>query len=419
MAFLHLTKIICQYSTFQSETCPHHTLRWSIGLHTQELAILEANQRFPFTAKKASKSQEAAVKKILTAQIAVDWAFVAGSAPECDGSPIDILMCQYAMESLIHPPLNIKVKGNKCWFVVASLPVPAVAVLLVPAMLPEQMVVDEPNPAITTAGQALDVQLAKSDAPAHPVKMEVDDPTDLHDVEHLSTMVAFYKALEHIRVLIKDCTQVANNAETVFAPRLFIPATVVIAMLLKTGCVPTRMSLLVHVCGSGSHCKIAPWNLWWCLPGFPWLVGPFACLHHVSEKVQRDHSLTMFCKIPVTGLHNTLRIMVVFRHPEVEHVNQLTSYTHQSEDPNTSSTEDEVDDTKLLLVKAEEDHKLVKTRGHVSTTALKHTQIKDYMFTFLLPDHPWTGELHRTKDEKCHSQALSVHSSVKLQQRTS
>ncbi|KAJ7181649.1 hypothetical protein C8R43DRAFT_1117008 [Mycena crocata] len=60
---------------------------------------------------------------------------------------------------------------------------------------------------------------------------------------------------------------------------------------------------------------VAPWDLYWCLAGYPWAVVPIARLHGDGGPVQLDNSQDVLCDIPVTGSEDALRLMVVFKHP--------------------------------------------------------------------------------------------------------
>ncbi|KAJ7117822.1 hypothetical protein C8R44DRAFT_879357 [Mycena epipterygia] len=493
-------KIILSFSAMVSLPLTRDYL-WSLNISVVQLvAILEAHQEYPFgqvapdrPATKPPRQQKAAIQKILDAQIAVDWAFVAGTAPGRPGSPTDILIRQYITDKLIVAPFNVKVEGSTCSFVLPVQPVPAVEPVpaaqpvfdeqleeIVVDEQPDEIAVDEPNPQV---GDPLKVQVHEpidvdtmpdpivvdepnsqagdlrvkvevhqpADEPidvdtipdeparetidvdaiaARPVKKEVVDPTDLDGVERLHNMADFYQALEHTardqdwkaRVLVKDCTRAFNNAETVFAPgvslapdlygpspgttSLYVPASAVIAALFKASCVPNP-----------------PWELWFCLPGFPWMTGPFARQHRAGAEVERDHSFTMFREIPVTGAHDALRIMVIFRHPEdssppcvpglenilpqAEHINGLTPYSRKNDDKGESSGEDE--EQVEPLVKAEEDVKPPVKRGHISeATAAKHAEIEEYMRDLLLPANPWIGALHHTKETRTHTAPPNV-----------
>jgi hypothetical protein len=62
---------------------------------------------------------------------------------------------------------------------------------------------------------------------------------------------------------------------------------------------------------------VVPYDAFWCLPGSPWIIGPFVHHHKEEDQVQVDSSQQMLREIPVTGSEDTLGLMVVFKHPLV------------------------------------------------------------------------------------------------------
>lgn len=68
-----------------------------------------------------------------------------------------------------------------------------------------------------------------------------------------------------------------------------------------------------------SPVSAAPWDAYWALPGYTWLVGPFARRHADEGEIQMNSSEAIFREIPVVGSEDALRLMVVFKHPTVRH----------------------------------------------------------------------------------------------------
>ncbi|KAJ6609395.1 hypothetical protein B0H10DRAFT_2226022 [Mycena sp. CBHHK59/15] len=143
----------------------------------------------------------------------------------------------------------------------------------------------------------------------------------------IGTGAAFYDALEKgpfdtedwtIVVLVKDCTRNARNAATQFAIGVDIPLDLY-GPEDSTSCMEfslfAQATDVVSQLQESEFCPTSPWDLFWCLPGFPWLIGPFARRHNDQEDVQMDSSQQMFREIPVTGSEDALRLMVVFKHP--------------------------------------------------------------------------------------------------------
>ena len=74
------------------------------------------------------------------------------------------------------------------------------------------------------------------------------------------------------------------------------------------------------------YLSVGPYDAFWCLPGSPWIIGPFARRHKEEEEVQIDSSQPMLREIPVTGSEDALRLMIVFKHPQVGLENLLNAW---------------------------------------------------------------------------------------------
>lgn len=72
----------------------------------------------------------------------------------------------------------------------------------------------------------------------------------------------------------------------------------------------------------------APWDLFWVLPGCSWLVGPFARRISDSAEIRLDQSSIQLQQIPISGADTCLRIMIVFKHPEVSQSALLQDCSH-------------------------------------------------------------------------------------------
>ncbi|KAK7064050.1 hypothetical protein R3P38DRAFT_3165055 [Favolaschia claudopus] len=119
-------------------------------------------------------------------------------------------------------------------------------------------------------------------------------------------------------LVIKDLTADARNPLSQFIPAVdeLQPALQAYGLNKDNHCVVVLTPNVVHYLKQNGFCPDGPWDLFWCLLGYPTLHGPIARSHHAEAPVQLDLSQAGTREIPVMGDENGLRVMLVFKHPE-------------------------------------------------------------------------------------------------------
>ncbi|KAJ7221444.1 hypothetical protein GGX14DRAFT_388612 [Mycena pura] len=200
-----------------------------------------------------------------------------------------------------------------------------------------------------------------------------------------------------VQAIIKDCTKDPTSPLTFFAEGAEIPLEVY-GPDNSNCCLFTKAESVINALDSKALCPLAPWDAWWCLAGYRFLVGPFARRHNNMEDVQFDASEVKFRNIPVTGSQEALRIMIVFKHPDdigtdvpgfqdtdlqdegFEAINRIQPYLR----PDT--------------VKIEDDSKSLRPKGKLVTaeTKQKNDEMNEFLIEFLTPLRPAVAELRET-----------------------
>ncbi|KAJ6521238.1 hypothetical protein B0H10DRAFT_1975137, partial [Mycena sp. CBHHK59/15] len=311
--------------------------RHSQPLNLQQLKDIICAHKGAALANTAPRTVNTAVTRILQLKIDVDWEQVflntAGNSTlnTDDPSPgrrVDALFVKHLAKKHIQKPLEFMTPPST-------------------PKQPKEMEVDKPKqlkemevdkPTVVTADQGIPSTVIQKKADVAADHMDVDSPSngkgaDADVLDGKGTdlrwkmvrgppptsdyqLIGFKGPADQvwvIRVLVKDCTKVPGNVATKFAPSLDI-------LLTAVSCRTQALAQRVCVFPSSSrkdrdNITVAPWDVYWCLAGYPWIIGPCARLHNHQEEVQFNLSEAMFCEIPVTGPDNALRLMVVFKHP--------------------------------------------------------------------------------------------------------
>ncbi|KAJ6463216.1 hypothetical protein C8R47DRAFT_1326999 [Mycena vitilis] len=117
-----------------------------------------------------------------------------------------------------------------------------------------------------------------------------------------------------IQTLVKDCTIDPGNPVTRFALGAEVPLDGY-GPKGTTACLFAESAHIVKALVGTPFCPSAPWDMFYCLPGYPSVLGPIARRHSDIEGVQMDKSKVGLRQVPVLGPENALRLMVVFKHP--------------------------------------------------------------------------------------------------------
>ncbi|KAJ7018048.1 hypothetical protein C8F04DRAFT_1278324 [Mycena alexandri] len=363
--------------------------------HARLKNIISAHTGKPFVGAAGPRNINTAVRKILQEKISVNWDYVLGSTTNKSASAVDTLFREYILEDLIFKP--------------ADIPTPSSTRPSTP------MQVDEPA---TKPDKHKQMQVsvkngADNKRPSSPDIMSNPENSEDEWVGILPLQVgtgsAFYTALEKrkaidkdwtVALLFKDCTVIPQNPTTDFATGVNIPLQLH-GPDGSINCLFVHATDVVSQLEDAEHFPGAPWDLFWCLPGFPWVVGPFARLHDDDDDVQMDSSQRMLREIPVTGPEDALRVMVIFKHPidpdrsvpgleelpegvvSVVHGNGITPYTKDEIKPN----QEEENNVKPNV-----------SQGKVSAgTQMRNKEIVDFLLGYWLPLRPVLKDLHQTK----------------------
>ncbi|KAF8215635.1 hypothetical protein K438DRAFT_1926184, partial [Mycena galopus ATCC 62051] len=166
--------------------------------------------------------------------------------------------------------------------------------------------------------------------------MDVDGDKDKKDFEDelemrpvFSSIVhdgpELYVALEHcltidikwtIQALVKNCTEDHKNPLTAFA--VGVPITLEAYDPMNSATSTSffaKAAQVISALDGTPSCPAGPWDVYWALPGYPWLIGPFAHRHGEGEEIEINSSEAILREIPVVGSEDVLRLVVVFKHP--------------------------------------------------------------------------------------------------------
>ncbi|KAK7052366.1 hypothetical protein R3P38DRAFT_3595058 [Favolaschia claudopus] len=136
---------------------------------------------------------------------------------------------------------------------------------------------------------------------------------------------ALLKALEpqlpdqlwKLGILIKDCSQEIGNMSTY----LYCASELAIHPLdygndseLSSAAYYVQAQELVDFLQQYNLLPPPPWDVFWVIPGWNWMIGPFARSVTGSE-IGFDHSKVQLRRGLVHGPDSALRIMILFRHP--------------------------------------------------------------------------------------------------------
>ncbi|KAJ6477843.1 hypothetical protein C8R47DRAFT_1198673 [Mycena vitilis] len=290
---------------------------------------------------RGSRSVNTAIASILELKIAVDWDFVLAKTVK-KPSPLKVnnLFRTFIKQGTIDKPLGIEIPPSSPLSSLTNSPATSTG---------------DPKP--EEAAGPMDVDqgsLPKPEEAAGPMDVDQgslpknDEKNGDSDEEWqgipegvvVGSGPDLYYALEKCAIdkpwtvvlLVKDCTVNAQNPATDFAldinitldqygpddcnKCLFVQSEEVIQELEDTPYCPAGKFAFVRLVDPKlMMISAAPWDLYWCLPGYPAIVGPVARRHHDEQDIQMDNSHRMFREIPVVGSHEALRSMIVFKHP--------------------------------------------------------------------------------------------------------
>ncbi|KAJ7623922.1 hypothetical protein DFH06DRAFT_1142757 [Mycena polygramma] len=377
---------------------------------------------------RGSRNVDTAIESILDLEIAVDWDFVLAKTVK-KPSPLEVnnLFRTFFKEGTIDKPLGIQIPSSSPLSSLANSPTTSTGDLPKPEEAAGPMDIDQGSlPKPEQAAGPMDVDqgsLPKNDEK----KGDSDDEWQgIPEGVVVGSGPDFYYALEKcaidkpwtVALLVKDCTVDAQNPATDFAldvnitldqygpdecnKCLFVQSEEVIKELEDTVYCPAGKFPFVRLMDPKlMMTSAAPWDLYWCLPGYPSIVGPVARRHSDEQDIQMDNSHRMFREIPVVGSEDALRSMVVFKHPNdpdctvpgledvldnSPHINNITPYG--------------------VDVKMEEDIKpevKSKSKRKVSekTEQLNNEKIK-YLVPYLTELHPILKEIRDVKATQNH-----------------
>ncbi|KAJ6581014.1 hypothetical protein B0H19DRAFT_490860 [Mycena capillaripes] len=345
--------------------------RYSQPLGIAELRqILAAHHKKDYAPSSGPRTVGTAIKAIVEAKISVDWNFVATDVPtEKSPDEVNNLMRKYMLAKKIVKPLG--------------------------------MVTPLPSPLSTP--------------PSSP-KKPADDFMDIDDEEwtgiwplEIGAGSMFYDALDKqffdkdwtIVVLVKDCTKDVQNKTSQFAAGVKIP-------LDQYGpdgfnnCLFAHSKDVLSQLQELGYCPTAPYDAFWCLPGSPWIIGPFARRHKDEEEIQIDSSQQMLREIPVTGSEDALRLMVVFKHPQ-DNDRGVPGLEDAREDPATHVNVNQITPfvgavviSQDVKMEAEEDVKPGASKVK-DATVQKNREKEAFLIEHLVPQRPVLRELRETQ----------------------
>ncbi|KAF8208624.1 hypothetical protein K438DRAFT_1812602 [Mycena galopus ATCC 62051] len=366
----------------------------SLYLHSTPLSpedlrkILNAHNGVDFALNTGLRNVNTAITAITRAKIAVDWKFILDEAStEKSSYEVNNIMRGHFRAKVIVKPIGLDLKN----------------------VVDKTKEIESP---LTTSSKS-EAEGIESPKPA---EMDVDDEDEWVGISpfEVGTGGVFYEALEKhttdenwtIAVLVKDCTKDPANRATQFANGVKIP----LAQYGPDGlphCLFAHTKDVLSELEENGHSPAAPWDAYWCLSGYPWIVGPIARLHNAGDDIQLNSSKPMLREIPVTGSEEALRLMIVFKHPHDDnctvpgledigdrivddaaeaaaHANDITPYCDEGDVPQD--------------VKMEEDDVKPTTNKKVSERTLqKNREIEEFLVSHFVPLRPALGQLRTTQ----------------------
>ncbi|KAJ7682375.1 hypothetical protein DFH06DRAFT_1388940 [Mycena polygramma] len=288
------------------------------------MEILEAEQGVPYKAGTGPKRIGTQITEIVKRNIVVDWDYVVGvDQPEDKERVVDNLFRQFFKKELVTMPLKLVFPPVGSPPLSTAPPTPTSEMEFeLPVVVEEEK--DE------TAGSKMEVELPAIPAvegEMNVLLLEMKDTEQLYAAMlHRKCPTGQTRALaDHlaepfldrqwvIQTMVKDCTIDRGNPITRFALGAEVPLDGY-GPKGTTACLFAESAHIVKALVGTPFCPSAPWDMFYCLPGYPSVVGPIARRHSDIEGVQMDKSKVALRQVPVLGPENALRLMVVFKHP--------------------------------------------------------------------------------------------------------
>ncbi|KAJ7178385.1 hypothetical protein C8R43DRAFT_1117777 [Mycena crocata] len=232
-----------------------------------------------------------------------------------------------------------------------------------------------------------------------------------------SAFEPFWIALDHddndmnweIRVLVKDCTHDSTSLFVKFAPGIRVPLNLY-GPNGSNRCLYAKATDLISELVRSENTPSAPWDLYWCLAGFPWVIGPLACRHHDEEEVQLDQSHSGLRDIPVTGSENALRIMVVFKHPNDMNCG-VPGLEEAGENPlfvNNIRAYAGVDAIKTEPDVKPKKYKASKANKASDATQKKNSDLEDFLIKVLVPSRDVLADIREATESGEANNGVSI-----------
>ncbi|KAJ7126365.1 hypothetical protein C8R43DRAFT_958115 [Mycena crocata] len=233
-----------------------------------------------------------------------------------------------------------------------------------------------------------------------------------------SAFEPFWIALDHddndmnweIRVLVKDCTHDSTSLFIKFVPGIRVPLNLY-GPNGSNRCLYAKATDLISELVRSENTPPAPWDLYWCLAGFPWVIGPLARRHHDEEEVQLDQSHSGLRDIPVTGSENALRIMVVFKH--LNDMNRgVPGLEEAGENPlfvNNIRAYAGVDAIKTEPDVKPKKYKASKANKASDATQKKNSDLEDFLIKVLVPPRDVLADIREATESGKANNGYQLH----------
>ncbi|KAK6984205.1 hypothetical protein R3P38DRAFT_3232173 [Favolaschia claudopus] len=277
------------------------TCRQGRSFALASICILSPPQKILATANggtlpKRSKLVTSNIKAIVEAGVSVNWAQVNGT--ELPTDPVDALMRRFLQEKKISLPAELKQGPDVDMLSDRGSPLSSLETS--PVIAPVD--IGDPNTKHT---------------------VQQDSGQDRIHLHQIANGAGFYYSLNKkandkewkVAVIVKDCTTDARNPASNFASGVYIPLDQYGPDGLNN-CVFVHFKDIIAELEKAEQLPAAPWDAFWALPGFPWVVGPCARHHNDENDIQLDSSQLEHRHVPVMGSEEALRIMVIFKHPQ-------------------------------------------------------------------------------------------------------
>ncbi|KAJ7044123.1 hypothetical protein C8F04DRAFT_1071732 [Mycena alexandri] len=347
-----------------------------------------------------------AIACIVKEEVKVNWNIVLGEAEDDELPALEKLIRSYLREEKIIRPLGIVSPPS-------SAPnTPSKSGLVADGIKPKSL---EPSDH-SDHSDDMDVDSQNQD-PNKKRALQFDSGDESYEDWHgispleIDPGSAFYYALEKasidknwvVTVLVKDCTTDEGNQMTQFAPELKVPLHVYGPDGLNNCLFAYSKDVVAELQRCG-QCPTSPWDIFWALSGYPWVIGPFGRRHDDEDEVELDSSQVIFREIPVTGSEDALRLMVVFKHPkdrnrgvpglaisieetDPTHVNNIKPHSDSDSDDTIKSEEQDDEERKADIANAKVSE----------ATQLRNADKVEWLIKFLTPHNEVLRDLRAHK----------------------